>query len=376
MNKTSDQISSTVVVDHKNQLDSKVQIDRIEKGADVKLKKTKVKLSDDDIGRLISELKTSLVKEATSQFHIGDIVIELRKGGGGTYDSIGKQVGRDGSTLCTYAKVAAAYDETHRDYTRDFSWYSAIYAAEKVTCKQLLEKAGLPIEPNYLRAMQKCAANPGAATARKASKFLVDQANAMLPTAKPSAILSQCIHMKVEEYFRTCPPLSARIIHADFPFGAFWKTEKGVCDPSTSKAQLTECDHATRKEAIETTCAFFQALGERLDEHLAPGGVILGWQNEELRWEIGKAIEDAGLRVGRMIPWAKNGCGKPGNYGYPWMNSLETLYVVQREGDTVTFGENGKPYSTPSSSSSPFARASTTLKSSTISRSPRRHLNS
>jgi len=336
--------SNATVVEVKDQLGSKTQSDRIEEAIGRKLKRAKVILSDGDIADLKKEIAGLLKAETNSQFKIGDKLLKLRSEGGCKWPELGKELGRNHTTLCTYAKVAEAFPPDARDYALGFSFYAAVYSSAKITARQLKEK-GLDEEADadYVGALKQCL-EAEVTTSRQATKFLVTAAGAQLPKPQPSSYDGKnCIHMAVEKYLETCPPLGAKIIHADVPFGAFHKRDDGVCDRTTTKAQLSECDNASRDEAIGTTVAFFESLGKRLDEHLVPGGVVLLWQSEHLRWQIHKAIVDAGLEVFRTVFWPKSASGKPGNFGYPWQNCAEVLYVIHRTDDKVVFGEHGRP---------------------------------
>lgn len=341
-----DRTKNATAIEIKGQLGTEVQAGRIEKAVGRKLKKAKVILSDGDIADLKKEIAGLLKAETNSQFEIGDKLLKLRREGGCKWPELGKEFGRNHTTLCTYSKVAEAFAPTIRDYSRDFSWYQAVYASEKITVKQLAEKQGIKVDPDYAKALKKCLDNSSLTrTSRAVTKFLVGMANAQLRKPQPSSIPSSCRHTAIEDFLRDSEPLQAQMIVADPPYGCFRKLDEGTCDTSTTRAQLSQCDNADRDKAIKTTVGFFDALGERLDEHLSPGGVVLLWQNEELRWQIAKAIEDAGLRVGRMIPWPKNGNGKPAEFNYPWSNCLETLYLIHRPTDTIGYGEHGKPVS-------------------------------
>jgi hypothetical protein len=136
-------------------------------------------------------------------------------------------------------------------------------------------------------------------------------------------------------------PQTVKILHADFPYAAYDKTNDGrYCDsPAVAVMGLrNDCDNNNSEDAIALAVETIRLSPQVLSK----GGVLLGWQagGKPDRWQLTKAIEESGLDA-RAISVRKAG-PQPGDFAHAVSISTERLLVIFRKGEIpINHGGNG-----------------------------------
>jgi 16S rRNA G966 N2-methylase RsmD len=273
--------------------------------------------------------------ENNMQWRIGDAIIALVDIHKVKAVRIAKHLSKKANTISSYMSVARAFEVSNRSKPY-YQCKMASEAAQRlrkatkdsgkvsvVTAPEILQK----IEDDKGKKMSNGKIGDGKVTIRNcmntADKLHYGEAIAAdVINSNPNKFIESEIH-KVD--FKALGYAKFNLIHLDPPYADYERTTDGKFSQFSRNHQtLTACDNATAEKAIETTVAAVKHLAE----YLADDGVMILWQSANaLRWEIGKAIEDSGLRSRIALVWNKNRT-QPGDFVSPLSYSCEFAYII------------------------------------------------
>jgi len=149
---------------------------------------------------------------------------------------------------------------------------------------------------------------------------------------------TSCHHASCLDVMASLNPESIDVVHADPPYGAFYKTPSGKFAEPESKGLETACDSSTREEALNLTLEII----EQAARVLKPNGKIVIFQasTEPDRPEVISLLRELGL--GTIFPMYWKKCQpQPSDFKIPFSHETERILIAGRSREAFQGLYNG-----------------------------------
>ena len=150
---------------------------------------------------------------------------------------------------------------------------------------------------------------------------------------------TNCHHASCLDVMASLETESIDVVHADPPYGAFYKTPNGKFAEPESKGLETACDSSTREEALDLTLGII----EQAARVLKPNGKLVLFQasTEPDRPEIISLLRELGLGTIFPMYWKKSQ-PQPSDFAIPFSHETERILIAGQNRKAFQGLYNGK----------------------------------